>query len=467
MASGRLFLAATLSLTACSAIPPIVRAEDGAQAETEGKHTFIGKVNANAVYVRSRSSEDGYPTMKLSKDAEVTVVGIKGNWLKIVPPEGSFAYVPKSFVNLRNDGTVGRATKEMIARAGSELNELAVQPLAPVHEGEDVQVIGQHNEYFKIKPPKDSYLWVNKQFVDPVKVADEVAENHKESQAPGTEKQPKHTEPETETPKNHTEVARGNDESAAPTTRPADEIAEATPTTQPATTQPAFNAVAEYTKLEQQFAEATKKPILEQPLPELLAGYAKVIAADDLPDSMRRIAEIRVASLKVRNDAREKFLAVKADQQKMQEKQQSLIAERQEIEERIKQNDIQLFAAVGTLRTSSLQMGQGTLYRLTDPASGRTVCYIRTTDTKYAQLVGQFIGIRGTVISDSQLKAIVENPTEYKNVEPSQVNIKVAAQIIPPSLVKNVPPPAPVQNPAAPQPGQSNPTGQASTSENQ
>ena len=462
MASGRLFLAAALSLSTFASIPSFLRAQDSSPGETESKHTFIGKVNANAVYVRSRASEDGYPTMKLSKDAEVTIVGMRGNWLKIIPPDGSFAYVPKSFVILRGDGTIGRANRETIARAGSDLNELAAQPLAPVHEGEDVQILGQHNEYFKIKPPKESFLWVNKQFVDPVKVADQ-PEVAVKPQPKVTEPDPKPTGTAPEPDQSGTQVTRGNE--PEPTTRPSEQVAEI-PQTQPATTQPAFNAVAEYTRLEQQFADATKKPILEQPLPELLSGYQKVMDADDLPDSMRRIAEIRVASLKVRNDAREKFLAVKADQQKMQEKQQSLVAERQEIEERIKQNDIQLFAAVGTLRTSSLQMGQGMLYRLTDPASGRTVCYIRTSDAKYGQLIGQFIGIRGTLTSDSQLKAIVENPTEYKNVEPSQVNIKVAAQIIPPSLVKNVPPPVPasVLPPAA---GQTSPTGQASTNENQ
>lgn len=462
MASGRLFLTATLSLTTFAAVPSFLRAQESAQTETESKHTFIGKVNANAVYVRSRASEDGYPTMKLSKDAEVTVVGMKGNWLKIIPPDGSFAYVPKSFIILRGDGTVGRANREIVARAGSDLNELAAQPLAPVHEGDDVQILGQHNEYFKVKPPKESFLWVNKQFVDPVKVAEqpEVAATPHPKEP---ERQPKREETAPEPDNSNTQVARGSD--TQPATQPSEPVAENT-NTQPAATQPAFNAVAEYTKLEKQFEEATKKPILEQPLPELLAGYQKVIDADDLPESMRQISAIRVASLKVRNDAREKFLAVKADQQKMQEKQQSLVAEREEIEDRIKQNDIQLFAAIGTLRTSSLQMGQGMLYRLTDPASGRTLCYLRTNDPKYAQLVGQFIGIRGTITSDSQLKAIVDNPREYKNVEPSQVNIKVAAQIIPPSLVKNVPPPVPTTV-IPPLPGQPSPTGQASTSENQ
>jgi len=40
--------------------------------------------------------------------------------------------------------------------------------MATIHQGEEVQIIGQYNEYFKIKPPKDSYVYVNKQFVDPI-----------------------------------------------------------------------------------------------------------------------------------------------------------------------------------------------------------------------------------------------------------------------------------------------------------
>ena len=142
MASGRLFLAATLALSTCAALPPVLRAEDSGQTESDAKRVFTGEVNANSVFVRSRASEDAYPTMKLSKGMKVTVVGIKGQWLKIEPPDGSFAYVPKSFVIMRNDGTVGRMNREWIAKAGSELNDLAAQPLATVHDGEDVHIIG-------------------------------------------------------------------------------------------------------------------------------------------------------------------------------------------------------------------------------------------------------------------------------------------------------------------------------------
>lgn len=441
MASSRLFLAATLALSTCAVIPALSRAEDAAPADGEAaKHVFQGEVNANGVQIRSRPSEDAYATMKLKKGDRVTVVGIHGPWLKIVPPEGSFAYVAKSFIELHGDGTVGRATRDTFAHAGSQLNELAVVTMATVHQGEEVQIIGQYNEYFKIKPPQDSYVYINKQFVDPVKTITADETNH---ETVGNNEPPTKAEPPTGAAP--LEANTGT----PPTTQPAETVAhnDTAPATQPA----GDNAIAQYEKLEDQFIALNKKPIGEQPLPDLIAGYEKVIAADDLPSSMRSIAQIRLATLKARNDAREKFLAVEENQKKMTAARQALAAERQEIEDRIKKNDVQVYAAVGTLRPSSLQIGQGMLYRLTDPATGRTVCYIRTTDAKYGPLLGQFIGVRGAITPDAQLKSIIENPAEATPVDQTQVNGSIAAQIIPPSLLHYAPPSS-AGTPAAPQP---------------
>lgn len=437
MASGRFFLTAAVSLWTFAALPPYVAAEDTSQAETDAKHAFLGELNANAVYVRCRPSEEGaYATMKLNRGDKVTVVGIKGTWLKILPPDGSFAYVPKSFVIMRNDGTVGRMNREWIAKAGSQLNDLVVQPLATVHEGEDVQIIGQHNEYFKIKPPKDSYFWINKQFVDPVQVVPKPDEAPKAT----PQDQPQPAAPDSAEPgarHPQPEVVTQDPTDRGPTRRPADQTADAA-NAQPPTSQPAaFDEVAEYDKLEEQFKDLNSKPVLEQPLAEMMGGYEKVMASDDLPPSMRRIAELRIATLKVRNDAREQFLAVRKQNEQTAQKQQALAAEKQEIEIRIKDNDLQIFTALGTLRTSSLQVGHGMLYRLTDPATGRTVAYIRTNDSnKYGALLGQFIGVRGPVSSDHQLKSVIQNPTEVQTIDPAKVNTSVAAQFIPPSMVK-------------------------------
>ena len=71
---------------------------------------------ARTAAFRSGARDDAYPTMKLDKGAQVTVVGLKFAWLKILPPEGSFAYVPKVYIERRGNGSVGRATRETIAK---------------------------------------------------------------------------------------------------------------------------------------------------------------------------------------------------------------------------------------------------------------------------------------------------------------------------------------------------------------
>ena len=53
------------------------------------------------------------------------------------------------------------------------------------------------------------------------------------------------------------------------------------------------------------------------------------------------------------------------------------------------------------------------MYRLTDPSTGRTVAYIRTNDSKYAGMLGQFIGVKGTINTDTALNMkFIDQPSE-------------------------------------------------------
>ena len=95
-----------------------------------------------------------------------------------------------------------------------------------------------------------------------------------------------------------------------------------------------------------------------------------------------------------------------------------------------------LYATVGTLRTSSIQHAGATLYRVTDPETGRTVAYIRTTDTAPMALLGQFVGVKGTISTDDSVNMkMIDNPTLVEPVDQAKVNGSVAAQILPPSLL--------------------------------
>jgi uncharacterized protein YgiM (DUF1202 family) len=63
------------------------------------RNSVIGEIAGTSVNVRSGPAESYYPTMQLSKGDKVTVVGHKFDWLKILPPEGSFSYIAKIYVD--------------------------------------------------------------------------------------------------------------------------------------------------------------------------------------------------------------------------------------------------------------------------------------------------------------------------------------------------------------------------------
>jgi hypothetical protein len=242
-------------------------------------------------------------------------------------------------------------------------------------------------------------------------------------------------------------------EAAAPTTQPGTVVPEvdvaldgvfpteaARPTDGP-TTQPAVVTLSpdiEFDRLEAEIRRAAKLPIEQQPIPELLAGYRKVAAAPELPESMRRIAEHRVQTLEVHNQNRELILAHQRDQADKESKRLALRAEQEELMERMKNTGIVFYAAVGTLRPSNLQMPSpdgGTLYRLTDPMTGRTVMYIRSADVNTSRMVGLFVGVQGEVTSDEAMQLRYIAPSEIEPVDQRNVNRSVAARIVPPSLM--------------------------------
>ena len=61
--------------------------------------------------------------------------------------------------------------------------------------------------------------------------------------------------------------------------------------------------------------------------------------------------------------------------------------------------------------------------------------YVRTEDAKIGSMIGQFIGIQGNVTDEQALNLKVITPESYEAVDPNKVNINVAAQIVPPSLM--------------------------------
>lgn len=425
---GRSFL--SLLIAWVLACPISVRAQEAAEVENS-KYQIVGSINANAVYVRSGPSENDYPTMQLNKGAEVTVVGDRFNWLKIVPPDGSFCFVSKAYVNRAGDGTIGQSTGTPYVRVGSSLNPLKTKTAMTLEPGQRLEIIGEQDEYFRVKPPAGVFLYVNKQFVDPVKQlpagggAQPVTAEIKLTQTP---------QPGQSTNVQGDQPSNNNENAAIPSTQP---VAVAENNATPAT-QPSADAQAEFERLENLYSQSSQRPLDEQPITEMLSGYEKLATGDALPESMRRIAEFKASTLKGRAKMQEDFIGMKKIQEDSKSKQVALKAEQKEIQDRIENSAIQFYTAVGTLRTSSLQLGQPMMYRLTDPANGRTVVYLRSDDPKLGQMMGEFIGVKGEVINDAERNLKVINTTAFEAVNPGKFGQSVVAQFAPPSLLPNV-----------------------------
>ena len=479
-----LLTAALFGAVALAVLPAASPAQDAADSPTvppevpNAKFNFMGEVNGTSVYVRSGPSDSYYPTTKLSKGTRVTVRGAKFDYLKIEPPPTSFSYVGKAYVERHGDGKRGRVTTAANVRTGSELNSMKTTVQTKLEAGTEVEILGEQEEYFKISPPPGAYLYVKKDYVTPrerIPTEGEAIVTGPEGQ-PGQDRgatPPQQPEPTSAPPAGDptgaiVDIATRDQGQGEPSTGAQGEPPVSTPTTtqaatdeapgadrqaatRPADSQPA-SADARFEKLEGEFDAASQRPVIDQPVDELLTGYQALVKDETLPESLKRIADARIAALKVRKQTREEFALVRKNQEEMENRRKALQAERQELEEHIRQTNVEFFAAVGTLRTSSLQQGPKgtTLYRLTDPESARTLVYVRTSDREFGAMLNQFVGVKGELRSDPLLRMRVITPSETKPIDPTKVGSTVAAAVLPASLLRNTPTvntdPAPITN---------------------
>ncbi|MFI5379743.1 MAG: SH3 domain-containing protein [Tepidisphaerales bacterium] len=391
-------------------------APPSAQPEVENsRYQFLGATNAPSVQVRSGPGENYYATAKVDKGTPVTVVGVKFDWLKIVPPEGSFSVVAKAFVNREGNAGTGKVTADTLnVRAGSNLVPMKVTVQCKLQKGAEVQIIGEQDEYYMIKPPAEAYLYVHQKFVDPVKQINEK-------------------------PIASATGANG------PTTRPIF----ASDTTQPPTTRPATVdikppepqvdhvaiAMAEYERFELDAKAADARPLGERPYPELIETCKKLIQNEYLPGQNKIQADVRLQILVIKNRNREQWLATQKDMAEATVKLAKTQQERAAAQDKVDAG-ITTFTALGLLQASAVQPGDNqTLYRITDPATGRSLCYVRTNDPKFASFIDKFVGVKGELITDAQLSLKTVSATDIQAVDQAKVNHGVTAQIVPPSMV--------------------------------
>jgi len=403
----------------------------GQPASSSPPQMWLGNVTGTDVYVRATADPAGYPCMKLSRPAQVTVVAQEGDRYKILPPVGAFSVISKDYVKLEPGGQRGTVTGENVhVRAGTAVlgwtrikDHYAVQ--GKLRKGDRVRVVGSGETYYKIVPPKGAYFYIAAQFVQPASAAPAPA-------AP-----------------------------LAPTTRPAPGAPE-TATTQSATgrreivaDEPEMDdlkaAIARFEAIETRLKAEYEKPVAERDLRKLLADYESLEV--DGKGYLQPYVDARVGFL-------ERAIAQMDELQKMaellretRERQRELDLQRMKIEMAATTRPAPAYAAAGILLPSAVfygAPGAPKRYVVRDPDTLRITAYAQcTTDAvNLADAGGKEVGLLGSTTYDRQLGADIIEVRQVVVLR-EQLPVPAPPQPVVRPYVPPPPPPAPVP---APQP---------------
>ena len=435
-------------------------AQDAPAGDVMSAKQFTGLAVEDGVVVRAGPGVAELSVHALDKGDEVVVVNRRGDFLQILPPPGTFCLVPKARVNVRGqldgDGQVGVVSDALNVRVGSTLNQAVGSTALRLSPGEEVRVVGEEGIYYKIEPPKLAFFYV------PVSQLGKGREVRVTDGEAGwvVADVPRPTPTETvETSAEPVELAEVEEEpvvevddmlvadaplvTESPTPEPEPEVPDVAPPV-PAAPSP---LAAEFEAVDARYVAAAETPLVEQPLEELEAAYADLLAdataalesGDASAAAVLPVVEARLKTVRLRRQALDDLAAMKDMRRLLDDRQAALEAEREELAEMTERGRVSVYDAVGELQTSSLQVrGGGSLFRLCDPATKRTIIYLRADGESAAALAGQlgrFVAVRGVAGRDEALDLRQISVSEFAVVNPQDVFGTVAAKLVPPSLI--------------------------------
>jgi len=467
-----------------------------------GAYPWEGEVTGTNVFIRSGAGPNWYPTMKVGAGDRVLVLGEKFGWYQIAPPTGSFSYIDMNMVDRKAGAKSGIVKQDKVyVRAGGKLDNRKSSTQVVLNKGASVEIIGEADGFFEIKPPNGATLFISKQYVKPVPSAQRVGlvEKHVSNKEPVAEPAPQESPPmdkpspagapakeplaskgspsapaeagRTVLPADTDQVSSG----AAPTdaattdatqktpdstdTGSADNVAKKAPAAKKAATQTklASNKKAEpastpppttgrykamLTIVEGELADVTRRPFDEQDFAPLIQKYEPI--ANQTEESLpAQIAQIRIRQLKDRSSLRLAREEIAKDTRQIENLHADMDKERIKIMNRRIDLAAEKYELEGELRESFAFSPENRRYRLVDRVTKTTIAYVDippTVDSNPKHLIGQFVGIR---TSGNQF-----SPT-------ARVPIAVAKQLVdlsprlqggdrnanPPEIRENIPPP--------------------------
>lgn len=138
-----------------------------AQAQTPPFDAVVIEANTQ---VRSGAGRAYYEVGSLAVGSKVVVEAELFGWYKIECPEGVFCFVERKNVNVRGDGSLG-----VIETDGTPINAAhatkgpadSYRNLMKLDAGDTVEIVGEVNNAYKIKPPKNAYVFLPPGSIEP------------------------------------------------------------------------------------------------------------------------------------------------------------------------------------------------------------------------------------------------------------------------------------------------------------
>ncbi len=390
-----------------------------ALAQTESR-TIIGEgeINANDVYVRSGDSLNHYTICKLRAGDRVTVVGERGEWYEILPPDGSFSLVSGDYVDTADNQKGLINGNNVRVRAGSLLNENKYTVQTLLSKGAEVSILGRNPDGFlRIKPPQGATVWINRSFVQLAADGRPSSTISETTATPltGSDSPAKPDEPVDAPSPDAIPQPGGAAPLAAPPT-----IAASKPRT--ATSGDSDRLRARLDELDRIVKEQLAKPFAERQFDAALTGFREVAASGD--EYIGQYAERRIAEIETAVEAADSFRQFKRLDEIADAKRREYRSARAAIPETVPTLPTGI-EIKGELRASVLFPPESAnpRYRLVDPsvAGGRTIGYVEIpadSPIKVNDFLGRYVGVRA-----------LERRVQSGGVDP--VPLFIASELIP------------------------------------
>ena len=151
----------------------VARAQPGGAEETNLPQVpYIAEVTGTDVYLRSGPGTANYYCAKVDTPKRLIVVNHSYGWSEIIPPEGTFSWVSKDFVDIsRINPAIGLVKGNGVrVWAGSGYIEpnRSTSMQVQLNDGDIVKLIDpglQKSDYYKIAPPPGAHLWVSSELL--------------------------------------------------------------------------------------------------------------------------------------------------------------------------------------------------------------------------------------------------------------------------------------------------------------